>query len=436
MANIVVIGTQWGDEGKGKIIDLLARHFDIIARFQGGHNAGHTVYLGDNKYILHLIPTGILHAGKACVIGNGVVVDPSALIAEIEDLKKRGVLIDDNLLISERAHLIMPYHKTFEHFREAARGDRRIGTTGRGIGPSYENKMARTGLCMGDLRDEELLVRKLGLNIEEVNRILERIYGESPLDLALIKGEILDQAERIKGYVHDTSLFINNAIDEGKSVLMEGAQGTMLDIDHGTYPFVTSSNCVASNACTGLGIGISRVNGVLGVVKAYTTRVGNGPFPTELFDEVGEILQQQGNEFGATTGRRRRCGWFDSVVARYAVRINGIHTLALTKLDVLDTLPSIKVCVGYRWKGDVFTEFPYDPRIITEGEPVYKELKGWQAKSSGCIEYALLPREAKDYIRFLEDILETPMSLISTGSDRDTTIWVEGSPLENWIIQK
>lgn len=436
MANIAVIGTQWGDEGKGKIIDLLARHFDIIARFQGGHNAGHTVYLGDNKYILHLIPTGILHAGKICVIGNGVVVDPSALIAEIEDLEKRGVLIKDNLLISERAHLIMPYHKTLEHFREAARGDRRIGTTGRGIGPSYENKMARTGLCIGDLRDEELLARKLSLNIEEMNSILDRIYGESPLDLALIKREILDQAERIKGYIHDTSLFINNALDEGKSVLMEGAQGTMLDIDHGTYPFVTSSNCVASNACTGLGIGISRVNGVLGVVKAYTTRVGNGPFPTELFDEVGEILQQQGNEFGATTGRRRRCGWFDSVVARYAVRINGMQTLALTKLDVLDTLPSIKVCVGYRWKEEVFTEFPYDPRIITEGEPVYKSMKGWQKKSSGCIEHALLPQEARDYIRFLEDILETPISLISTGSDRDTTIWVEGSPLENWIIRK
>ncbi len=433
MSNIVVIGTQWGDEGKGKIIDLLARNFDIIARFQGGHNAGHTVYQGGQKYILHLIPTGILRSNKICVIGNGVVVDLEALISEIEELKGKGVVIDDNLLISERAHLIMPYHRFLDRNREAARGDKKIGTTGRGIGPAYENKMARTGICAGDLRDKELLIHKLALNVEGINQLLEKIYGQPALDLKLIKTQALEQADRIKGHIRDTSLFLNKAMDEGKPLLMEGAQGTMLDIDHGTYPYVTSSNCVASNACTGLGIGFSRVDGVMGVVKAYTTRVGNGPFPTELQDEAGQVLQEKGNEFGATTGRRRRCGWFDSVAVRYSIRINGIHTLALTKLDVLDTLPRINVCVGYRWKGEVFKEFPYDPRLLVEGEPVYKEMKGWTAQSRDLTEYDLLPQGAKDYINYLEDILETPISLISTGSERNKTIWVKGAPLQKWI---
>ncbi|MGA1865548.1 MAG: adenylosuccinate synthase [bacterium] len=433
MSNIVVIGTQWGDEGKGKIIDLLAWHFDMIARFQGGHNAGHTVYQGDNKYILHLVPTGILHPEKICIIGNGVVVDPYALLDEILELEKKGVVFGNNLLISDRAHMIMPYHKLLDRYREEARGDKKIGTTGRGIGPAYESKMARVGLCMGDLRDEELLMRKLTLNVQEVNSVFENIYDQPLLDINILKEQILEQADRIKAFIRDTSLFINKALDEGKSLLMEGAQGTMLDIDHGTYPYVTSSNCIASNACTGLGIGISRVDGIVGVVKAYTTRVGNGPFPTELHDKSGELLQEIGNEFGATTGRRRRCGWFDIVAVKYAIRINGINTLALTKLDVLDTLPKINVCIGYKWKGEIFDEFPYDPRVLNEGEPVYKEMKGWSAQTSKLTQYDLLPQGAKDYIHFLEDMLKTSISLVSTGSERDETIWIKDSLLDKWV---
>lgn len=433
MSNIVIVGIQWGDEGKGKIIDLIAKHFDIIARFQGGHNAGHTVYLGTQKYILHLIPTGILHPGKICLIGNGVVIDPSALISEIEELKKVGIIIEKNFFISERAHLIMPYHGLLDRCRESARGDKKIGTTGRGIGPAYENKMARTGVCMADLQDEKLLENKIALNLQMINHILEKVYNQPPLDLFEIKNELLKQALKIKHHITDVSLFISRALDTGKTLLMEGAQGTMLDIDHGTYPYVTSSSTVASNACTGLGIGMKRIDGVMGVVKAYTTRVGNGPFPTELHDEIGRALQEKGNEYGATTGRRRRCGWFDTVVARYAIRLNGIHTLALTKLDVLDQFPVIKVCLGYKWKGAVYTEFPYDPRILTEGEPVYKELKGWMDKTSNLKEYEQLPQRAKDYIHYLEDSLKTTISLISTGSERDQTIWVKGSVLEKWL---
>jgi adenylosuccinate synthase len=293
--------------------------------------------------------------------------------------------------------------------------------------------MARIGLCVGDLIDEKLLMRKFILNIEEVNSIFKNIYKQPLLDLNLLKEQILEQADRIKGFIKDTSLFINKALDEGKSLLMEGAQGTMLDIDHGTYPYVTSSNCIASNACTGLGMGISRVDGVMGVVKAYTTRVGNGPFPTELHDKAGETLQEIGNEFGATTGRRRRCGWFDTVAVKYAIRINGIHTLALTKLDVLDTLPKINVCMGYKWKGEIYAEFPYDPRILNEGEPVYKEMKGWLAQTSNLTQYDLLPQGAKDYIHFLEDALKTSISLVSTGSDRDETIWIKDSLLDKWV---
>ncbi len=435
MSNIVIIGTQWGDEGKGKIIDLLAGDFDMIARFQGGHNAGHTVYLGEKKYVLHLIPTGILHPGKICIIGNGVVINIDALIKEIEALEKEGVNISDNLLISERAHLIMPYHGLLDRYREMAKGDKKIGTTGRGIGPTYENKMRRTGLCAGDLNDENMVIHKLTINVEEFNYIVEKVYGQSKLNVEQLKTEILNRAKGIKQNITDTSLFINKALDEGKSLLMEGAQGTMLDIDHGTYPYVTSSNCVASNACTGLGIGINRVDGVMGVVKAYTTRVGNGPFPTELKNELGQLLQEKGNEFGATTGRRRRCGWFDAVVAKYAIRVNGIDTLALTKLDVLDTLSKINICIGYKWKGETFKEFPYDSRILNWGEPVYKEVDGWMTRVDGLTEYNLLPKKAKEYINYLEDILNTSISLISTGSDREKSIFIKGSILEKWLSQ-
>jgi len=433
MANIVIVGTQWGDEGKGKVIDLLAGHFDLIARFQGGHNAGHTVYRGEKKYVLHLIPTGILHPGKTCIIGNGVVIDICALVEEIEGLKKEGVDVSDNLLISERAHLIMPYHGLIDRYRESARGDKKIGTTGRGIGPAYENKMRRTGLCAGDLKDEDLLLHKLSLNIEEINHILEKLYNKEKLDIETIKRETLDRSKEIIKYITDTSLFLNKALDEGKSLMMEGAQGTMLDIDHGTYPYVTSSNCVASNASTGLGIGITRIDGIMGVVKAYTTRVGNGPFPTELNDETGQQLQEKGNEFGATTGRRRRCGWFDSVVARYAIRLNGIKTLALTKLDVLDTFPKISICTGYKWRGETFKEFPYNPRILNEAVPEYKEVDGWMSRTSGLTAYHLLPEKAKEYIKYLEESLNTPVSLISTGSERERSIIINGSLLEKWL---
>ncbi|MGA1869026.1 MAG: adenylosuccinate synthase [bacterium] len=436
MSNIVVIGTQWGDEGKGKIIDLLSSHFDIIARFQGGHNAGHTVFHGEQRFILHLIPTGILHPDKICIIGNGVVIDPDAFFKEIDELKMLGINMDNRLYVSGRAHLIIPYHYMIEKASEKTKGSKKIGTTGRGIGPAYETKMHRSGIVIADLLHEPLLKEKLSQNLAEKNFLLEKYYGEPPLQLDKLLEWGLNMGARVKPYITDTSAYLNDAIKEKKSILFEGAQGTMLDIDHGTYPYVTASNCVASNACTGLGIGPLHIDGVLGIIKAYTTRVGKGPFPTELHSEEGELLQKIGNEFGATTGRSRRCGWFDVLVGRYAIRLNSIGSLALCKLDVLDQFSSIKICTGYKWKGKIFNDFPYDPEAIFNAEAVYEVHEGWMQSTHGITEYNDLPERAKDYIKRIEELLEVPISIISTGSERDMTVMRQGSPIEQWLNKK
>jgi len=434
MANIVIVGSQWGDEGKGKIVDILSEYADIIARFQGGHNAGHTVYFDNKKYVLHAIPTGILHPQKMCIIGNGVVVDPAALIQEIEELKGLGIEINQgNLRISKRAHLIMPYHKALDLGREDKKGKSKIGTTGRGIGPSYEDKVARMGLCAGDLLFEETLRAGLQNNLQEKNFLLENFFHTSGLSLDELFDRYNGYGETLKSHLSDTSIIINQAIATGKNIICEGAQGTMLDVDHGTYPFVTSSNCVSAQACIGLGFGPKCIDGVLGVVKAYTTRVGNGPFPTELKDTMGEMIREAGKEYGATTGRPRRCGWFDAVVLRHSVRVNGLQTIALTKLDVLDNLESLKICTGYKWRGEILREFPSEPQILDEITPVYEEIDGWQKMTHGIEYYEDLPQKAKDYVNRLRDLLDIDVSMISTGYEREKTIFIPGSLLDQWL---
>ncbi|MCB0258502.1 MAG: adenylosuccinate synthase, partial [Calditrichaeota bacterium] len=384
MSVVVVVGAQWGDEGKGKIVDLLSGNFNITARYQGGANAGHTVIIGEKKYILHLIPSGILHPNVECVIGNGVVIDPVALLEEIKLLEKKGVKIKGRLWISQKAHLIMPYHKLLDTVSEEKEGANKIGTTGRGIGPAYVDKANRKGIRIVDLLDREGFERKLRRNLEEKNELLYKIYGILPLDIEKIIKEYLEFDHRIDPYIKDVSVYLNEAIDNGKSILLEGAQGTLLDVDHGTYPYVTSSNPASGGACTGVGIGPTKISEVMGVIKAYTTRVGEGPFPTELTGEAGENLRQAGMEFGATTGRPRRCGWFDAVVARYSVRINGIDALAITKLDVLDHFETIQVCTSYRYNGKLLREFPTDLRVLQNCEPVYESLPGWQQPTSNA----------------------------------------------------
>ena len=434
MANIIIVGAQWGDEGKGKIVDILSRYADIIARFQGGHNAGHTVHFNNKQYILHAIPTGILHPHKMCIIGNGVVIDPAALIQEIEELTSQGVEISEkNLRISKRAHLIMPYHKTLDLMREEKKGEGKIGTTGRGIGPAYENKVARTGLHIADLLFEGPLRQGLSSNLQEKNFLLEKFFQTSGLSLDELLDQYKSYGDRLKGYLSDTSIIINQAIYEGKNIICEGAQGTMLDIDHGTYPFVTSSNCVSAQACIGLGFGPQFIDGIVGVVKAYTTRVGNGPFPTEIKDEIGEKIRKAGREYGATTGRPRRCGWLDVVVLRHAARVNGLQTIALTKLDVLDSLQSLKICTAYRWKGQIFREFPPELHILQECTPVYEEIDGWQQTTHGIQCYEHLPQKAKNYIDRIRDLLNIDISMISTGYEREKTIFIKNSLLDRWL---
>jgi len=434
MATIIIVGTQWGDEGKGKIVDILSEHVDIIARFQGGHNAGHTVYQNKQKYILHSIPTGILHPNKTCIIGNGVVIDPNAFIQEVEALKKLGVKIaPENLRISKRAHLIMPYNCTFDLEREKKKGKNKIGTTGRGIGPAYEDKMARVGMCIGDLLYEDTLSKSIKNALPEKNNLLKNYFETQEISPETLLEECKKYGDILKDYLADTSVLLNKAMIEGKDILCEGAQGTMLDIDHGTYPFVTSSNCIAGQACIELGFGPNKIDGILGVTKAYTTRVGNGPFPTELTDDIGKSIQTQGKEFGATTGRPRRCGWFDAVVLRYAIRVNGLQTLALTKMDVLDHLDTIKVCTGYKWKGETFHDFPYEAKILKECTPIYKKISGWQKPIQGTKQYEDLPRETKDYVKFLQDTLEIDISIVSTGFERKETIFINNSLLDQWL---
>jgi adenylosuccinate synthase len=422
MANIIVIGTQWGDEGKGKIVDLLSQSADLIVRFQGGHNAGHTVVIGQEKFVLHLIPSGILHPGKRCVIGNGVVVDPAALIEERTALESRGIQVRGRLSMSDRAHLIMPYHRAIEKETEKLKGARRIGTTGRGIGPAYVDKMARIGIRVADLLNPDLLRQKLTLNLVEINYFLEKLYKVKKIELEPVLKEYLEYGEQLRDCIADTARLIHQAMEEGKHVLFEGAQGTHLDVDHGTYPYVTSSSATAGGACTGAGIGPTRIQGVLGIAKAYTTRVGSGPFPTELTDDIGGRLQEKGKEFGATTGRPRRCGWFDAVLVRTSARINGLTSLAVTKLDVLDECPEIKIGIGYKLDGKPLDEIPADIEELERCKPVYETLPGWRQPTSGVTVYEKLPVPAQNYLKRLSELTRTRVDVISTGSKRSETI--------------
>jgi adenylosuccinate synthase len=427
--NIAVLGAQWGDEGKGKIVDLLTPHFSIVARYQGGHNAGHTVYANGRKFVLRLLPSGILHDGITCVIGNGVVVDPQALFAEIDELENAGIRIGDRLRISDKAHLILPYHRELDLLSEARRGERKIGTTSRGIGPAYEDKIARRGVRVGDLANSPSLSEAVQHNVAARNRII----GDSTMDARQVLDDLALAWKRMKPWVTDVSLFLDRARKDGRAIMFEGAQGTLLDIDHGTYPYVTSSNATIGGVCTGLGIGPRAIDGVLGAAKAYTTRVGEGPLPTELTGEIGNRLRESGQEFGAVTGRPRRCGWYDAVAVRYAVRVNGLSGLALTKLDVLDGLPELQVCTAYRCRGAVLTEMPGDLAQLAACEPVYETLPGWSAPSAGARRYEDLPAEAQRYIARLEEITGVPAAIISTGSAREDTIIRGDSVAAQWF---
>src|SRR5438093_7878593 len=398
--NLAVLGAQWGDEGKGKIVDLLTAHFSIVARYQGGHNAGHTVYVSGRKFILRLIPSGMLHPGITCVIGNGVVVDPQALFAEVDELTKAGIDVDNRIVISDKAHLILPYHRDLDLLSEARRGERKIGTTSRGIGPAYEDKIARRGIRVGDLADPAALEQEVRDNVTARNRLVQ----DSTMDWRPVFEQLLKSAERMRPWVRDVSLLLADAMRDGKSILFEGAQGTLLDIDHGTYPYVTSSNASIGGVCTGLGVGPRAVGGVLGVVKAYTTRVGEGPLPTELTGEMGNRLRESGNEYGAVTGRPRRCGWYDAVAARYSVRINGLDALALTKLDVLDGLDRLEICTAYRCGSRTLTEFPSDVAQLAACEPIYESMPGWSSPTKGLRRFEDLPDAARRYIARLEEV--------------------------------
>ena len=425
MANIVVVGAQWGDEGKGKVVDFLAKDADIIARYQGGDNAGHTVVVGEEKYVLHLIPSGILHPDKKCVIGNGVVLSPRTLFKEIDHLRQRGIYIGDNLAISDRTHLIMPYHLLMESIDEDKRGKNKIGTTKRGIGPAYMDKVGRSGIRVGDLLDFEAFEEKLTFNLQEKAKILGKTQEWVESAKAETTEEYRDYAKRIEPFVTDTSLMLNEAIKSGKSVLFESAQGTLLDVDLGTYPYGTSSNPTAGGVCAGLGIGPTMIHKVIGVVKAYVTRVGAGPFPTELPTDMNEQIRQKGEEFGATTGRPRQCGWFDAVAARYAVRVNTFTSIAITKLDILDELESMKLCVGYRYNGKTITEFPSQIHILENCEPVYESMEGWRTDTSELRKYQDLPEKARKYVERISQLMETKVELVAVGPERDRIMTVD-----------
>ena len=423
MANIVIVGAQWGDEGKGKIVDLLTRYADIVVRFQGGNNAGHTIVLKEEKFVFHLIPSGILYENKQCVIGNGVVVDPAVLIEEVNELKKRGYLKDDSqLMVSEEAHLILPYHRRIDIARDRVF---KIGTTGRGIGPAYEDKVARYGIRVVDLMDEEVFRKKLKANLLQKNAYLSEVLKEECFELSDIFDEFLRFKKQLEKYVRNTSLILYDEIQKGKHILFEGAQGALLDLDHGTYPYVTASNTVAGNACAGSGIGPTMIDSVIGVAKAYTTRVGEGPFPTELKDQVGERIREKGGEYGATTGRPRRCGWFDAVVVNHAIRINGIQEVAITKLDVLNNFDKVKICVGYRVNGKILHHVPSHLDLLESSEPVYEELDGWRREVKGAKKISELPAQAQRYLKRIEELTHVKIAMVSVGSERNETIEVK-----------
>jgi len=421
--NIVLVGTQWGDEGKGKIIDILSQKADFIVRYQGGNNAGHTVVVGRKEYIFHLIPSGILHPGKICCIGNGVVIDPEVLLAELGNLRKSGIDFSRRFKVSSLAHLIMPYHKNLDQLREGKRKNK-IGTTGRGIGPCYADKINRCGIRMIDLLNPGILSDKLKDNLKEKNEVFRKVYGHPGFSFNKIYRQYLDYGRLLGGYICNTALLLNKAIERKKDILLEGAQGTFLDIDFGTYPFVTSSSATSGGACTGTGISPVKIDTVVGVCKAYTTRVGEGPFPTEFSNSFGKFMRDKGNEFGATTGRPRRCGWFDAVMSRESVILNGIRELAITKMDVLDGLQKVKICTAYKYKGKVFREFPYDFEVLTNAKPVYKEMPGWPEQYDKPASFKELHPNARGYLMELQNLLKAKITMVSVGSARKDTILI------------
>ena len=431
MSSVVIVGTQWGDEGKGKIVDLLTRSADYVVRFQGGNNAGHTLVVNKQQYIFHIIPSGILYEDKKCMIGNGVIIDPAILLEEIASLAEKGLPVTpERLTISENAHLIMEYHRRLDQAQEASLSkEKKIGTTGRGIGPCYVDKVGRTGIKIGDLLDEGSLREKLAASLDEKNFLLKQKYQEEPVSFEVVLANMLSYAEKLAPFVGNVSVELDKARKRGENILFEGAQGTQLDIDHGTYPFVTSSNTVAGNACNGSGFGPTHIDSVIGILKAYTTRVGEGPFPTELHDETGEALQRKGGEFGATTGRKRRCGWLDGVVATDAVRLNGLTGLAITKLDVLSGQPKLKMATSYELGDRSLNAMPSNIRDAARVKPVYEELAGWQSEINEVTAYEDLPVEAKDYVKRIEDFTGVEAVIVSVGPDRDETLLLK-NPFE------
>lgn len=424
MSNLVVMGTQWGDEGKGRVVDFLSKDGDAVVRFQGGSNAGHTVVAGGEKFVFHLIPSGALHAGKRCIIGNGVVVDPAELLEEIKSLQSRGIKLND-LYLSGSAHVVMPYHRKIEEIEEK---QQKIGTTKRGIGPAYADKIARRGLRVADLLDKKVLAQKLNTALKFLKDVYRLEYSFDKMF-----EEYLKYGRELKNYVTDTSLLVNQLIQENKNIIFEGAQGTLLDIDHGTYPYVTSSNTISGGVCAGVGIGPTQIDRVLGVAKAYTTRVGEGPFPTEIKGEVAEILRGRGKEYGATTGRPRRCGWFDGVILRYAGKVNGLDELVLTKLDVLDKLERVKICVAYKYRGKIIKDFPFQLNVWEECEPVYEEVRGWMKDTSNVNRYEELPEEAKSYINMIEKVSGVVVHLLSVAPQRRDELLKRESVFENIV---
>ena len=433
---IVIIGAQWGDEGKGKVVDLLANRFDIVARYQGGHNAGHSVYVGEKAFVLRLLPSGIIHEDKTCVLGNGMVIDPKAFFEEVDQMESQGISVTPaRLKVSSRAHLIMPYHRALDHTSEERLGNEKIGTTLRGIGPAYEDKAGRRGIRVSDALSPEVLRMRIERNLEEANRIIV-LYGQPPLYADEIYNEIAPLIERLKPFVTETSHFLAEAKRQKKKILLEGAQATLLDVDHGTYPYVTSSNPTAGGASVGAGIPPHHITGVLGIVRTYATRVGEGPFPTEMLDEeenIANLIRQRGNEYGSVTKRPRRCGWFDAVATRYAAELNGFDSVALTKLDVLDALDEIKVCTGYEIDGKRVDTFPAVSHDLRQIKPVYEALEGWKSETLGTTKIEDLPQKAREYVEFLSASIGVEIGLISTGPERDQTIILRDSTMESWF---